>query len=30
MYEKFPICFPSGRDGVGGSVLTRRAAEHLG
>lgn len=30
MYEKFLICFSSGRDGVGGSVLSRRAAEHLG
>lgn len=30
MYERLPISFSSGRDGVRGSILTRRATEHLG
>lgn len=30
MYEKLAISFSRGSDGVGGSILTRRAAEPLG
>lgn len=30
MHEKLSISFSIGSDGVGGSILTRRAAEHLG